>query len=155
MKERKKIFSFSLILCIMIEIMHPYQTQAATQVNYQNIIQEESTYLASLQLDNGCYPMTAFGESTDGRVQMSPYFAEFTALALLESGQTYLPSVKKYLDWHFSHLNTKEEDFNGEAGTIYDYWEYVDRDKNHVNKEIVFMQDGEKSKKTRILLMSG
>lgn len=111
-------------------------------VNYQNIIDEESAYLYSLQLDNGCYPMTSYCYATDGYVQMNPYFADFTALALLESGQTYLPSVKKYLDWHFLHLNSAEEDINNVAGTIYDYLEYVDSGSGDVKEETVFIQDG-------------
>lgn len=146
MKEMRRKVAICIILCLLLGLPGSGSSQAVEleQVKYQNIIQEESEYLVSLQLDNGCYPMTSYSQATDGRVQMSPYFAEFSALALLESGQTYMDSVRKYLDWHFAHLNTEEEDVNGVAGTIYDYWEYVDTDTNHVEKEVVFTQDGKK-----------
>ena len=35
--------------------------------------------------------------------------------------EKYADNVKAYMDWHFNHLNTAKEDFNGLDGTIYDY----------------------------------
>jgi hypothetical protein len=59
--------------------------------------------------------------SPNGELTMNPYFADFAALALLDKADLYADNVKKYMDWHFAHLNTAEEDFNGLDGTIYDY----------------------------------
>lgn len=98
---------------------------------YQNLIQNESQWLVSLQLDNGSFPMTA---TKDGTVKVSPYFSDFAALALLEAGNKYAEPVRKYMDWHFAHINTAEQDYNQVDGTIYDYNENV-ADTHHAVSE--------------------
>ncbi len=93
----------------------------ATEENialFREIYESETEWLASLQLENGAIPMTY---AKNGRLTMNPYFADFAALALLDNAEKYADNVVKYMDWHFSHLNTAEEDFNGLDGTIYDY----------------------------------
>ena len=85
---------------------------------FRQIFESETAYLAGLQLDNGAIPMTNSG---DGTFTMNPYFADFAALALLDNADEYADEVKKYMDWHFAHLNTAETDYNGIDGTIYDY----------------------------------
>lgn len=84
---------------------------------YQNLIQQESAWLLTLQLENGAIGMT---NDTSLR-KINPYFAEITCLALLDSGNVYAPQVKNYMDWHFAHLNTAATDRSGVDGTIYDY----------------------------------
>lgn len=85
---------------------------------FELIYDSEMEWLASLQLENGAIPMTY---SANGEVRMNPYFADFAALALLDRADEYSQNVKSYMDWHFSHLNTEETDYNGVDGTIYDY----------------------------------
>lgn len=85
---------------------------------FETIFESETQWLASLQLPNGAIPMTY---AANGELTMNPYFADFAALALLDSADKYADNVVRYMDWHFSHLNTAEEDFNGLDGTIYDY----------------------------------
>ncbi len=85
---------------------------------FKTIYETETAWLASLQLENGAIPMTY---SKNGELRMNPYFADFAALALLDNAEEYADEVKAYMDWHFEHLNTSEEDFNGLDGTIYDY----------------------------------
>lgn len=85
---------------------------------FEEVFEREITWLASLQLENGAIPMT---KAENGEVKMSPYFADFAALALLDKGREYADKVKLYMDWHFSKLNSEKEDFNGLDGTIYDY----------------------------------
>lgn len=85
---------------------------------FSEIFETETAWLASLQLENGAIPMTG---ALNGEVRMNPYFADFAALALLEKADEYSDEVKKYMDWHFDHLNTEETDYNGVDGTIYDY----------------------------------
>ena len=92
-------------------------TQEQTEL-FETIFERETQWLASLQLENGAIPMTY---SKNGELTMNPYFADFAALALLDKSDLYADHVKKYMDWHFAHLNTAEEDFNGLDGTIYDY----------------------------------
>lgn len=82
------------------------------------IFESETKWLSSLQLSNGAIPMTY---AANGRLTMNPYFADFAALALLDKADLYAENVVKYMDWHFAHLNTAEEDFGGLDGTIYDY----------------------------------
>lgn len=123
---------FSLILAVIMTIfgvavptddLLPIAEREGTPTQenmelFETIFETEIEWLASLQLENGAIPMTY---SPDGEVKMNPYFADFAALALLDKGEEYAQNVKKYMDWHFSHLNTAETDFNGVDGTIYDY----------------------------------
>ena len=106
----------------------------------QQIFESETAYLSSLQLENGAIPMT---RSENGELSMNPYFADFAALALLDNAAEYADEVKKYTDWHFDHLNTEENDYNGVDGTIYDYIITVADGK--VTKETVKETDGKKT----------
>ncbi len=85
---------------------------------FEYVFETETAWLASLQLENGALPMTG---AENGELRMNPYFADIAALALLDNAGKYADNVKAYMDWHFGHLNTAEEDFNGLDGTIYDY----------------------------------
>lgn len=85
---------------------------------FTRIFETETAYLASMQLSNGALPMT---KAQNGELRMNPYFADIAALALLDNAEKYADNVVGYMDWHFDHLNTAEEDFNGLDGTIYDY----------------------------------
>lgn len=96
-------------------------TAVATAENielFETIFEKETQWLASIQLENGAIPMTYAGS---GELTVNPYFADFAALALLDNAEKYADNAVKYMDWHFAHLNTAEEDFNGLDGTIYDY----------------------------------
>ena len=97
-----------------------YSAEATTEqmALFETIFDSETAYLASMQLPNGALPMTY---AVNGELTVNPYFADFAALSLLDKGEEYADVVKKYMDWHFAHLNTAEEDFNGLDGTIYDY----------------------------------
>lgn len=92
-------------------------TEDQTQL-FSQIFESETKWLASLQLPDGAMPMTY---TANGNVTVNPYFADFAALALLDDAEKYADNVKAYMDWHFVHLNTAEEDFNSLDGTIYDY----------------------------------
>ncbi|MBR5247096.1 MAG: hypothetical protein IKV25_06995 [Clostridia bacterium] len=99
----------------------PEREGVPTQENlelFQLIFESETAWLASLQLPNGAISMTY---ALNGEVKVNPYFADFAALALLDKADVYSETVKKYMDWHFSHLNTEKTDRNGLDGTIYDY----------------------------------
>ena len=85
---------------------------------YQSIVDNENAWIASTQLSNGALAMTPMNY---GKVQVNPYFADFAALSLLNQPALYGDVVKKYMDWHFSHLNTAAEDPSGLDGTIFDY----------------------------------
>lgn len=85
---------------------------------FKEIFETETQWLASLQLPNGAIPMTY---SPNGELRVNPYFSDFAVLALLDNAEKCSNTAVKYMDWHFAHLNTAEEDFNGLDGTIYDY----------------------------------
>lgn len=126
----KKIFS--VVLSFILSILGlgtptddlapiPERDGVPTQENielFERIFESETEWLASLQLSNGAIPMTY---TPDGTVKMNPYFADFAAMALLDKADEYSDEVKRYMDWHFGHLNTEKTDHNGVDGTIYDY----------------------------------
>lgn len=107
---------------------------------YKAIFESETAWLASMQLDNGAIPITPV---QNGNVSMNPYFADFAALALLDDADQYSAQVQKYTEWHFSHLNTADQDYNGVDGTIYDYTLTVNGGK--VTGEAITEKDGKKS----------
>lgn len=84
----------------------------------RRIYETETAWIASLQLENGAIPMT---RTDSGEVTVNPYFSDFAALALLDDAEKYADNVKAYIQWHLSHLNMAENDYNGIDGTIYDY----------------------------------
>ena len=108
---------------------------------YQKIATEEAAWLASLQVDNGAMLMTC---GPNGDFTMNPYFADFAALALLGAGESYYENVRRYMDWHFDHLNTAQTDYNGVDGTIYDYTIKLSNGKV-VSETININADGKKS----------
>lgn len=131
-------------LMMMLSLFFVLNTGCSRRVGtseYDTLIQEESQWLLSLQLDNGSYAMTL---PVNGIAQVNPYFACITGLALLESSPDNGQSVRQYLNWHFSHLNTAEEDRNHLAGTIYDYEEKVSINQ-HVMQESVVLTQGVKT----------
>ena len=108
---------------------------------YRKIATEEAAWLASLQAENGALLMTS---GPNGQFTMNPYFADFAALALLGAGESYYENVRRYMDWHFDHLNTAETDYNGVDGTIYDYTVTLSNGKV-VSEKININADGKKS----------
>lgn len=85
---------------------------------YKEIVDIETQWLADLVLPNGALPMTPI---KNGTVKLNPYFADFAAMAILEGDKKHVSAVKRYMDWHFAHLNSAATDYNGVNGTIYDY----------------------------------
>lgn len=104
---------------------------------FQAIYETETKWLASLQLENGAIPMTY---SDNGELRVNPYFSDFAALALLDNSKEYAQNVKAYMDWHFAHLNSAEDDFNGLDGTIYDYVITI-KDGKIINEKISENED--------------
>lgn len=96
----------------------PYTLTEEQTALFTRVFETETAYLASMQLSNGALPMT---KAENGELRMNPYFADIAALALLDNAEKYADNVVRYMDWHFDHLNTAKEDFNGLDGTIYDY----------------------------------
>ena len=107
---------------------------------YQTIVDSENAWLASMQLTNGAFPMTP---TTSGTVKVTPYFSDFAALSLLNQADKYAFYVKRYMSWHFSHLNTAATDYNGVDGTIYDY--NITVNNGTVVSEAILTSGGKKS----------
>ena len=102
------------------------QLGASDMELFQKVVDTENAWLASIQLDNGAIPMTPV---TSGSATLNPYFSDFAALSMLNHADKYAANVKKYMDWHFDHLNTAKTDYNGVDGTIYDYTATVSNGK--------------------------
>lgn len=87
---------------------------------YEKIASEESEWLWNQQLSNGAF---AFYNEYNGSVYINPYFSEIVAISLInyDSSADAKERIEAYFDWHFAHINSATEDYNGVAGTIYDY----------------------------------
>lgn len=87
---------------------------------YEKVAASEAAWLWGQQLSNGAF---AFYNTENGSVYINPYFSEIVAIALMkhDSSPNAKAAIENYFDWHFSHINTAAEDYNGLAGTIYDY----------------------------------
>jgi len=117
-----------IIISVLIIVLYSYYTYSVKQRLilqekidfYQSIIDSETEWIKSLQLSNGAF---AFRVREGELAWINPYFADYTARALLHAGdgEKYVDEVKAYLDWHFEHLNNSETDKNGIDGTIYEY----------------------------------
>ncbi|MEG2928910.1 MAG: hypothetical protein RR846_05100, partial [Oscillospiraceae bacterium] len=93
---------------------------SARQQEYHSLAQEEKKWLATTQLSNGAL---AKRPKTKGKASVVPYFSAFAAQALMDGDEQeeYRQAVKKYMDWHFAHLNDEKSDINGLDATIYNY----------------------------------
>lgn len=84
-------------------------------------IEREKNWILKQQLETGAF-CNCYDEKTT--LDINPYFASITADALIncadKEDKTVETAVKKYIEWHFEHIN-KENDYNGIEGTIYDY----------------------------------
>ncbi len=125
------VLSIIAVCCIVFSFSNTQPDLIASEENSDMIVltdeQEsllfyvfdtETEWLASIQLENGAIPMNY---ADNGVISVNPYFADFAALALLDDAESYADNVKRYMNWHFEHLNTKDTDYNGVDGTIYDY----------------------------------
>lgn len=88
---------------------------------YAALMASENAWVASCQLANGAIAMTP---TRSGKAEVNPYFADIAALSLLNQPDKYANKVKRYMDWHFAHLNTAQTDPSGVDGTIFD-WKYT------------------------------
>lgn len=153
----KSILSFIVIIVMMLSTFFGSFSEPAADLAVQGseeevvlhsleegllrtVFETETAWIASLQLENGAIPMT---DTKNGEVSVNPYFADIAALALLDNAEKYAENVKAYMDWHFSHLNTSENDYNRVNGTIYDYT--VTLEDGKIIKEEVTVKDGKKS----------
>ena len=107
----------------LFSLLTPWRIPAAEPAeapDYGALARAEADWLWGQQLSDGAFAVYA---KEDGEVSVNPYFAAAAAIALTaydgspEAGER----VRRYIDWHFAHLNTAEADPNGLAGTIFDY----------------------------------
>lgn len=96
------------------------EVRQALSPYYGRVADREAEWLESLQLSDGSF---ACYDVSDGTARINPYFASYTALALLVNDRDggRREKIEGYLDWHFSHMNRSDEDIHGIDGTIYDY----------------------------------
>ena len=116
----QKITAFLLSLFSLLTPWRVPAAEPAQTPDYKALAAEEAAWLWGQQLPNGAF---AFRAAENGEVSVNPYFAAFSAIALTaydnspEAGER----VRRYIGWHFAHLNTAQADPNGLAGTIFDY----------------------------------
>ena len=106
----------------ILSLLGPWRIPAAEPVpapDYAALAGAEADWLWEQQLPDGAF---AFRAAENGEVSVNPYFACFTAIALTayDGSPEACGRVRRYIEWHFDHLNTAEADPNGLAGTIFD-----------------------------------
>src|SRR5919109_3076873 len=86
----------------------------------------EYEWIAAQQLANGAIVNRGLDEAErPEEVAVNPYFANFAALGLVQSGRLeLLEAVRLWMTWYFDHMN--RPDVHGFTGTVYDY--HVSRD---------------------------
>jgi len=83
---------------------------------YQEIIEGEQAWIASMQLPSGVLPQRPLSQQT---ASVIPYFSAMAAMALLEyQPEMYVEQVFAYLEWVFSRLNDAQSDFYSIDGTL-------------------------------------
>ena len=134
---------------------------------YEKVINAEYAYIKSLVLPNGAvgYGFPAVDSSfnvsslptVDGIepeeytiwkcTRVVPYFSAFAVLGVMETDKEDAQDIALgYINWYTSHMNTKESDVNGVAGTVYDYYVFVSPDEKQT-VEVTYMDIyGDKSR---------
>lgn len=94
------------------------------EVNYSEIMESESNWIASLQEPTGAIVMTrdkTFQYQGVDSYKVEPYFANLSVIGMLDHAtDANLMVSKKWIEWYFDHLNTP--DYNGLNGTMYVYY---------------------------------
>lgn len=125
---------------------------------YEKVIRLECEYIKSLALPNGAVgygvPKVS-GEfeasvmpTVDGvspeeyttwpSTKIVPYFSAFAVLGIMEADYDGAQKLAlDYINWYTEHMNTKESDVNGVAGTVYDYYIFVSPEGKVI--EVTFM----------------
>ncbi|MDL2286974.1 hypothetical protein LJB90_00180 [Eubacteriales bacterium OttesenSCG-928-G02] len=115
---------------------------------YINIMESQAGFVKKLQLNNGAIGYYKAGINPGNYADLSmpevdgikpqtytswkstkiiPYFSSFACLGLINSAEILGDlSVKQialdYINWYISHMNSADEDINGVADTVYDYF---------------------------------
>lgn len=98
----------------------PGTTETDMTALYEYVRSYQTSYIRSLQLPSG-----AIKDNGTESSKITPYFANFAALALLtEPTEQNVSAVKKYISWYLSKLNGTSTQFKGNeiAGSVYDYF---------------------------------
>lgn len=123
-----------------------------TKSFYETILNREIDYVISLSLPNGAIPMmlpkfessndlaleTVNGISPDeyknwARGKIVPYFSDSAVMGMMDADRVLGTQRGKdtafaYINWYISHMNTRESDICGVAGTVYDYYIFKSTD---------------------------
>ncbi|HEX3022788.1 MAG TPA: hypothetical protein VHP81_10395, partial [Lachnospiraceae bacterium] len=133
-----KIFIFLAVLVTLVLIgvklfnMHQNALRKSQEYQdnirfYEEIAKTEHAWIAHNQVANGAI---LFFREEVGTTSVVPYFSSIAAISLLgrTSQQNDVEVVRAYLDWYFLHLNSKEQDAENGAGTIFNYSIVMDKD---------------------------
>lgn len=88
---------------------------------FDNVIASQLDYIYSVVDPNG-----AIRDNEQSNSKITPYFANFAAMALLKNNsEKDIAIVQKYIQWYLKNLNGNKNPYTGETeipGSIYDYY---------------------------------
>lgn len=115
-KTAARLFSSTILVASLLGA----SSSVCASVDWASLIATETAYLVALQHDSGAIKLH-HTTGADGRYHVNPYFASLACLGLLHGSpmESATSAVRRYLTWHFDHLN--DRDVLGLHATIYDY----------------------------------
>lgn len=128
---KKVLVFFTLLLISVLGI----SAVCSASVDYSDIIESESNWIASLQEPSGAIVMTrdhTYSYQGVESYKVEPYFANLAVIGMLENAsKDNLRAAKKWMEWYLEHLNNP--DYNTLSGTIYVYYLDVATKENYTS----------------------
>ncbi|MEX2104412.1 MAG: hypothetical protein WD907_03660, partial [Bacilli bacterium] len=130
----KKVLVFFTFLLISVAGI---SAVCSASVDYSDIIESESNWIASLQEPSGAIVMTrdhTYSYQGVESYKVEPYFANLAVIGMLENAsRENLRAAKKWMKWYLDHLNNP--DYNTLSGTIYVYYLDVATKENYTSSD--------------------
>jgi hypothetical protein len=155
MKLIKTTFGFSLVLVMLLSCKKdlkfpnglenisslPNGSPTTLSQDWSVLMDRECTYIRNCQLVNAGIPASygAIMNVPFAGNKINPYFANISAIALLERPSTQnLAAVKLWINWYVAHLNRSNAVVNHRPEVIGSIYDYYDANTNGVTTQHLY-----------------